>query len=185
MVVGGIFLVIFVGLLVAYKVITAGSPSSSPAGETVNGIPCQTGEQLAVHYHAHLNILYKGQPVTIPALTGIPANGSCFYWMHTHTDSGIIHIEAPAADQNRNFTIGDFFAIWGQPISSTQVSTIKLGSGDQVKVWVDRKPYTGDPSKVVLKSHTSVVIQIGPPFQDPPPVFDWNDPTVVQESGSS
>ncbi len=37
--------------------------------------------------------------------------GGCFYWLHTHTEDGIIHIESPV---QRTFTLGHFFAIWGR-----------------------------------------------------------------------
>jgi hypothetical protein len=50
---------------------------------------------------------------------------------------------------------------------------------------VDGKPYTGDPAKVVLKSHSDVVVEIGPPFTDPPPAFDWNSSDATQEAGTA
>jgi len=178
LVVGGIFSVALVALLVLFKV----QSGTQINGQPVANIRCDAGEQLAVHYHAHIDLIYRGSPVTIPAQTGI--TGSCFYWMHTHQTTGIIHIEAPKDSANRQFTTGDFFAVWNQPLTSRRVATFTLGKGDQVKVWVDGKPYTGDPAKVVLRSHTQVVIEVGPPFVDPPPAFNWTDPTVVQEAGS-
>jgi hypothetical protein len=185
--VGGVFSVVFVALIVLYYIASRGPGGIT--GQPVGNIKCDTGEQLATHYHAHLTVIYRGEPASIPAQTGIitDANGNvtCFYWMHTHTTSGILHIEAPKGDANQKFTIGDFFKIWNQPLTSKKIATFPIGKGDEVKVWVDGQPYTGDPAKVVLKSHTQVVIEIGPPFIDPPPAFDWTDPNVVQESGTS
>jgi hypothetical protein len=174
LVVGGFFLALLIALVVVYKIL---SQPSGIYGQTVgNDIRCNSGEMLQTHYHAHLTILYKGAPVTVPAQIGIPSG--CFYFMHTHDDSGAIHIEAPASDVNKQFTLGDFFAVWGQPLSSTQVATLpRLGQGDQLKVWVDGKPYTGDPSKIVLKPHGQVVLEIGPPFTDPPPTYTF-DPSL-------
>jgi hypothetical protein len=174
--VAGVFLVAFVVLLILFRLNT--TPIS---GQPVANIKCDSGEQLATHYHAHIDIIYKGQPVTIPAQTGILS--SCFYWMHTHTDSGIIHIEAPRDSASRQFTVGDFFQVWNQPLTSSQVTTIKLAKGDEVKAWVDGKPYTGDPRKIVLKSHTQVVIEVGPEFVDPP-TFDWTSSAAIQEAGT-
>ena len=67
-------------------------------------------EQLAYHVHAHLQVFVDGQPRVLPAGIGIPqpvsqqtpegpfvGSGRCFYWMHTHTTDGIIHIESPTA----------------------------------------------------------------------------------------
>jgi hypothetical protein len=167
--VGGVFLLVFIALIVVYKVTTT---TSGPSGQPVANVRCDTGEQLAVHYHAHLEILHQGTPVTVPAQIGIP--GTCFYWMHTHDTSGIIHIEAPRESSSRQFTLGEFFQVWGQPLSSKQVATLNVGSGEQVKAWVNGQPYTGDPSKIVLKSHEQLVIEIGHPFTDPPPTYTWD-----------
>jgi hypothetical protein len=178
LVVGGVFTVVLVALLVLFKL----QSSTHINGQPVANIRCDSGEQLAVHYHAHIDLIYRGQPVTIPASTGI--TGSCDYWMHTHSTSGIVHIEAPKESASRQFTTGDFFAIWNQPLSKSQVATFPIGKGDSVKVWVDGKPYTGDPAKIVLRSHTQVVIEVGPQFVDAP-TFDWSDPKVIQEAGSA
>ncbi len=162
-------MVIFAVLLILLNRAGQGTTTDT---QPVANIRCDQGEQTAVHYHAHLSIFYRGTPVTIPAQVGIP-NNSCFYWLHTHDDTGVIHIEAPSGSAHRQFTVGDFFKVWRQPLSSKQVATINLSGSDQMKVWVDGKPYSGDPSKVVLKSHTQVVVEIGPPFQDPPPSFTF------------
>jgi hypothetical protein len=141
----------------------------------VANIRCDTGEQLAVHYHAHLEILYRDQPASVPAQIGIP--GNCLYWMHTHDTTGVIHIEAPKDSASRQFKLGEFFQVWGQPLSSKQVATFKTGPGEELKVWVDGQPYTGDPSQIVLKSHEQIVLEIGPPFTDPPPTYTF-DPSL-------
>lgn len=186
--IGAVFLVAFVALIAWYKVATGGSSSPNPQTDTnpVANIQCQTGEQVAVHYHSHLTILYHGTPVPVSMGIGIPGgqtdpnsttpyitSGTCFYWLHTHDQSGEIHIEAPQSDANRQFTLANFFAIWHQPLSKNKVATISVGKGDQMKVWVDGQPYSGDPSKIVLKSHEQIVIEVGPPFTDPPPTYTF------------
>jgi hypothetical protein len=185
--VGGVVVVVLVVLVIAYVLQGGGTaPSSSPSGSsaTVANIPCDSGEHLDVHYHAHLTLTYQGQPTTIPA--GIGINDSvCIHWLHTHTTSGIIHIEAPASSASRKFTVGDFFAVWGQPLSSRQVATYSISSPGQIRVWVDGQPYAGDPAQIVLQSHTAVVIEVKPTSSGPPPAFNWNDPAVIQESGTS
>jgi hypothetical protein len=176
MVVGGIFLVIFIALLIAAR-----AAGSSTGGQPVASIRCQANEQLAVHFHAHLTLIYKGQPATIP--DGVGRRSDCLYWMHTHSTSGIVHVEAPREAATRVYTLGDFFAVWGQPLNGKQVATFKVDAGDSVKTWVDGQPYTGDIAKVPLKIHTQVVVEIGPQFVDPPG-FDWNSQTAVQEAGT-
>jgi hypothetical protein len=40
-------------------------------------------------------------------------------------------------------------------------------------VWVDGKPYGGDPTKIPLAAHTDIVLEIGPPYPAPPKFTDW------------
>jgi hypothetical protein len=170
-----VFLVVAVALVVLYR---SSAGSGTAAGEPVANVNCDAGEQLATHYHAHLQILYQGQSVKVPAQIGIKP--TCFYWLHTHDDTGVIHIEAPKSEASRKFTLGDFFKIWGQPLSSKQVATIQVPAGQQLKVWVNGQPYTGDPAKIPLSSHEQIVLEIGPPFADPPPAFTWDPNTYAQ-----
>ncbi len=173
LVVAGIFVVIFVALLVVYRV-----SSTSASGQPVANIRCDSNEQFATHYHAHLDIIYKGNPVSVPASIGI--GSTCLYWTHTHDTTGVIHIEAPKDAANRKFLLGDFFKVWNQPLSKSQVATLKVGEGEQMKVWVDGQPYQGDPSKIELHSKQQIVIEIGPPFTDPPPTFTWDPNQYAQ-----
>jgi hypothetical protein len=139
-------------------------------GQTISGISCDAQEGQRIHIHQHLVIIDHGKPVAIPQAIGIPAGKQCIYWVHTHTPDGIIHIEAP---QNRSFTLGDFFQVWGEPLSRTQVASAKAGKGGLLKVWVDGKPYTGDPRKIALAPHADIVIEAGPPFPTPPRFTNW------------
>jgi len=40
-------------------------------------------------------------------------------------------------------------------------------------VWVDGKPFTGDPATIALEPHSDIVIQVGPPFTKPAPYMNW------------
>ena len=174
MVVGGLLLLVAIGIGIAAA--TSGAFKSTGSGSlTKNGVECNPGEQLAVHYHAHLDILNNGQPVNIPAGIGIDNADNCLYWLHTHDTAGYVHIEAPARVAQRTFTLGNFFDVWGQPLSSQQVATIKLSSGQKLVAFVDGKQYTGDPRSIPLKSKEEIVLEITPPLVDPPPPFTWDD----------
>jgi hypothetical protein len=63
---------------------------------------------LLYHSHPGVSIVINGSSFTIPANVGI--NGNCLRPVHTHDTSGTIHIET---DENRDYTLGDFFLIWG------------------------------------------------------------------------
>jgi hypothetical protein len=80
----------------------------------IDGIECLRAEQLAFHIHAKLNITINNESYPIPAGIGIIPN-NCIYWLHTHDDSGIIHIESPV---EREFTLGQFLRIWNKFNSS-------------------------------------------------------------------
>ena len=139
-------------------------------GQDISGISCDAQEGQRLHIHQHLVILDHGKPVPIPENVGQPAAKRCIYWLHTHTPDGIVHIEAPL---DRKFTLGDFFAIWGQPLTRTRAATAIAGKGAPLTVWVNGKKYTGDPRGIDMVAHTDIVIQVGPPFGKPPAFSAW------------
>jgi len=137
-------------------------------GDTVNGIKCETSEQLAYHIHAHLSVYVDGQQRTIPPDIGI-FNNQCIYWLHTHDTSGIIHVESP---DERVYTLGDFFAVWRQPLSAGQVGPAK----GKVTAWVDGKKVDGDPAKIKIEYHTTIQLNVG---TDTPAPEDYHFPEGV------
>ncbi len=137
--------------------------SSSKAIDTVDGVECQAGEQLQYHVHAALEILVDGQPVAVPADTGIRSN--CIFWLHTHDNTGTLHIEAP---ETRDFTLGQFFAVWGQPLSATQLLSSTVDASHKITATVNGTPFTGDPASILLADRETIVLQFGPPFGTPP-----------------
>jgi hypothetical protein len=148
--------VLFVVFFVALK------GSSGKAIDTVDGVDCQVGEQLQYHVHAALEILVDGQPVTVPKNTGIRSN--CIFWLHTHDDTGLLHIEAP---EKRDFTLGQFFAVWGQPLSATQLLSSTVDASHKITATVNGTPFTGDPASIPLADQETIVLQYGPPFGTP------------------
>ncbi len=143
-------------------------------GQPVDGIACQVGEQLAYHIHAHVAVYSSGALRAVPRGIGIMpptseqnssegpfiASGSCFYWLHSHTQDGIIHIESPTP---KIYTLGNFFDIWQQPLSSTQVSTA-LGN---VTAYVNGRQYKGDPRSIPLNAHAVIQLDVGSPTVPP------------------
>lgn len=144
--------------------------SKVPIGQDIDGMSCDAQEGQRIHIHQHLTILDHGRPVNIPPNVGQPAARRCIYWVHTHTPDGVIHIEAP---KDRSFTLGNFFNVWGEPLSRTQASSARAEKGKSLKVWVNGRPFAGDPRTIKLESHTDVVIEAGPPFPTPPRFTTW------------
>ena len=137
------------------------------SGDPVDGVACNTGEQIAYHVHAHLAVYVNGQPRAIPYGIGIKqpvpeqtsagpfvVQGDCFYWIHVHDLSGVIHIESPT---QRTYTLGQFFDVWGQPLSSTQVGP----ASGPVTAFVNGAPYQGDPRSIPLTAHQVIQLDVG------------------------
>jgi hypothetical protein len=142
-----------------------------PTGEPVDGIRCEASEGVAMHIHPHLTILDHGRPVGIPEDVGRPLAAQCFYWLHTHTPDGIIHIESPSV---REFTLGQFFDVWGQPLTTHNVAGARPRPGEAIKVFVDGDAYRGDPRKIEFTQHLDIAILVGPPYRKPAPFTAWN-----------
>ncbi len=151
-------------LAAVVAVIVAAIAGGGPAGPAIAGISCERGERLEYHVHAHLALFIEGNPVEVPAQIGITSN--CIYWLHTHDASGIIHVEAPSQGQ---FTLGQFFSIWGEALSSTALLDRLTDTGHQIQAFENGQPFAGDPATIPLESHTSIVVEYGPPFPPPPP----------------
>ena len=158
--------------LLLLAVAAAATPAGAvpAAGQTVDGIRCERMEGSAFHIHQHLAIFDHGKPVPIPSDVGRPLIAACFYWIHTHTPDGIIHIESPAV---RAFTLGQFFAVWGEPLSRTRADGARVRPHERMTVWVNGVRYAGDPAKIELAQHSDIVIQLGPPAKRPAPFVDW------------
>jgi hypothetical protein len=153
----------------------AGNSAEGGQGQTVEGIECGLMDT-TYHIHTHLSIFVDGEMQRIPADVGIvPATGGtagCVYALHTHDATGKIHVEAAAPQR---FTLGQFFAIWGQPLTRTNVAGI---DGLPVVVYVSEggtvTVYGGDDlHEIDLQSHREITIQVGSPVAEIPN-YTWD-----------
>ena len=156
------------GTTLGTETFEAGSTATGGQGEPVGGIGCI--DQVDLHYHAHLSLFVDGERIAIPGAVGVVdavfadgyvQSGGCYYWLHTHDATGLIHIEPPTAD---DYTLGDFFTVWGQSLTSSEVA----GYSGTLSVFVDGERYDGDPAEIVLTSRKHVSLQIGRPLAPPP-----------------
>lgn len=197
--VGGIIgsIILVIALVAVLLVATHQSPSPSgstglhPAnGQVVDGMTCTSSEQLVFHIHSYLAIYANGQPVTVPPGVGIvapPGSGEaalgsngltqCIYPLHVHdTEPNIVHIESPV---KKTYTLGNFFDIWGQPLSATQMMGNKTDSTHKLMFYVfdasgKMTQVTSDPRAIALGEHESVVILYNSPNVQPKPFTDWS-----------
>ncbi len=153
---------IALGETIGVPTFPAGDAASGGQGDTVHGIACDLSVP-AVHVHQHLTLIADGVQRAIPlaigvlnaqVLSGFVVDGSCFYWFHTHDASGIIHLEAPVTTP---LTLGDLFAVWGEPLGRAGVA----GFQGTVTAFVDTTRYDGDLGSLVLTSHQQITLVVG------------------------
>jgi hypothetical protein len=151
-----------------------GNTGDGGQGQTVAGLDCEPSMDETYHVHTHVSIYMNGEALAVPAEIGIvetSATAHCYYNIHTHDLSGKIHVEAPAPGV---FTLGQLFAIWGQPLETTNVGGI---TGMPIVVYVTDNGIvtkeTGDWHNIELKSHREVTIQIGTAITEIPN-FTWS-----------
>jgi len=146
-------------------------PQAVHLNETIDGIKCELSEKVAFHIHAHLAIFVNGKQKQVPFGIGIGpplrgvntaagpfvTQGTCFAWLHTHAGDGIIHMEAP---KQITFNLGEFFDIWGEKLSSSQVGP----AHGKVTALVNGKVVRGDPRSIVLTNHELIQLDVGTPL---------------------
>jgi hypothetical protein len=144
-----------------------GSTATGGKGATVDDIVCASGMSELYHVHTHLAIFKDGQSLALPMNIGLP--GQCNYEMHTHDQTGIIHIETPNL---KSFTLGKFFDVWGQPLTATNVAGITGTVVAYINDNGDVRRYMGDMRAIELTSHRSITLQIGTPVSTLP-TYTW------------
>jgi len=139
--------------------LAAAQKSSSINSLTIDGIQCNTAEQLLYHIHAHLDIIINGQNYLVNSQIGI-VPGECIHWLHTHDESGIIHIESPI---NKDFTLGQFFDIWNRKLSSDQIFTYVANNTHPLNVYVNgtKVPSGTNYRDIKLHAHDEIAIVYG------------------------
>ncbi len=133
-----------------------GSGGSQGTPPTPTGsVPC-INESLpipdALHIHPQLRIIIDGANITIPANIGITAG--CERVLHTHDDSGTIHVEPNFA---HDYTLGDFFGVWGEPLSRTQVMSSYVDANHTLTMTVDGIPSQAFEN-LVLQDKQNIVL---------------------------
>jgi len=141
---------------------------------------------LVRHDHVHLDVLVEGRHVAVPAGLGQaePVDrgpgpcppppesrsiGDCapgHYFtpdvavssLHTHSASGIVHIES---DRRAVFTLGQLFDQWDVRLDARCVGGYCDGSGKELRVFVDGKRVPGDPRRLVLADRQEIAVVYG------------------------
>src|SRR5579872_2047318 len=159
------------GTTVGVDVFPEGDTKTGGQGQTVNGIPCQKVVNEIFHHHVHLSLFVNGVQYAIPRGTGMKNPGTghfvhkadCTYWLHTHDETGILHMEAPVL---RSYTLHDYFYIWGEPLNQSNVA----GYTGPITVFINGVQESVDPRTIVFAPYMEITLEVGSPVV-PPPVY--------------
>ena len=143
-----------------YYSVRPNTSAASASALTVNRIQCNANEQLLFHIHAHLDIFINGQAIYVPPQIGIIPD-KCIYWLHTHDEKGIIHIESPV---KRDFTLGQFFDIWSKKLNNSSEFANIFGGKNIPEVYVNGQKVTGvNYREIKLHAHDEITLIYGKP----------------------
>ncbi len=145
--VGSLITLAFIGLIFwNYK----NSASSKTNRELA--LICTTDMATQFHIHPNLEIIINGKQQQIPE--GIGINSGCMNSLHTHDNSGKIHVESP---EKRDFTLADFFAVWKKTYSKDQIFDYKADEIHIIRETVNEKE-TQDYENTILRDNDQIII---------------------------
>jgi hypothetical protein len=117
-------------------------------------------------FGVHLELFANQLVVLVPAGIGVAPprrtrgpyvlGGRCSYPVRTREPTGVAEIK-----QGRNLRLGQFFALWGQPLSSVQLAGFRASGQGRVLAFVGGRPWRGDPRQIPLRRHSQIVLEIG------------------------
>ena len=110
----------------------------------------------------HVEIFANRSVLLIPPGVGIAPphrgkgayvhGGRCSYPVRTREPTGVIEVSRGA-----NVTLGEFFAVWGQPLSEDRLCSFR----GRVLAFVGGRRWRGDPRRIPLRRHAQIVLEIG------------------------
>jgi hypothetical protein len=141
------------------------------------GLEVLNAEGAAEHFHAHLDIFVEGKPVTVPADIGFSftADGkpNGISALHTHDESGIIHIEAPVPGET--YRLGQLLTEWGVLDGADKTPGSAHSPIAEWSVAVNGKKQDSPVQAVVLKAHDEIALYHGVAPSPLPTAFKFPD----------
>ncbi|HEX6231044.1 MAG TPA: hypothetical protein VF029_04980 [Actinomycetota bacterium] len=144
--------------------------SEAAARADAIGLPPEGTTQ---HTHANVQVFVHGERQTVPTDIGIDQSAREVLSLHTHEDSGTIHVESQT---RRAFTLGEFFDVWGVRLDGDCLGAYCDDDQNRLWVFVDGEEASGPPRDVVLDDEAVIVLAYGTEEELPDPipsVFDF------------
>jgi hypothetical protein len=117
-------------------------------------------------FGVHLELFFAGRVVIVPAGIGVAPpqrragayvrGGRCSYPLRTLEPTGVIEVAAAVPA-----TLGDLFAVWGQPLGTRQFAGFRAGAGERVRAYVGGRRWRGAPRAIPLLRHAQIVLELG------------------------
>ncbi len=131
------------------------------------GLPPLGPEVTRVHLHVNLVVDVEARNVVVPFGVGIDFRNRLLAEIHTHADRGTIHIEAA---RSRPFTLGMVFDVWGVRFTPDCIGGYRDGGTNTLRVFLDGRPYTRNPTDLLLANEQVIVVAYGTERQLPNPM---------------
>jgi hypothetical protein len=90
--------------------------------------------------------------------------------LHTHDVSGVIHTESPTKVDNH---LGQLFTEWGVKLDAECVDSY-CKPKTKIAVYLNGKPFTGDPRTIDLSNLEEIAIVVGSPPASIPKTGDFS-----------
>jgi hypothetical protein len=111
------------------------------------------------HIHTQLRVYVDGLLVPVPARLAFDPANHVVAGLHTHDQSGVIHLEA---DRPFKATLGDVFYLWGVRLAANELGGLRNSGDSRVRAFVNGTPIT-DPAAHVLRKDDNIVVAYGKP----------------------
>ena len=115
----------------------------------------------------HMELFARGRVVILPAGIGVARprarSGAyvvprgCSYATRTLEPTGVIEVR-----RGSQVTLGDFFRIWGQPLSVTRLAGFRTTGSAPVRAYVAGQRWRGSLLSIPLRRHVQIVLELGP-----------------------
>ena len=141
-----------------------------PLGYRDPSAVCSYGPSTRMHIHMHLSIYVNNERVIIPGGVGIHVGQgrTCYYWLHTHNSSGVVHVEAPGP---HTFLLGDFLAIWKKHfVQQGYPGQLNLAGW---QVYVNGKPSSDNFFHLPIRERLLVTLTYQSPHIQPDASYNW------------
>ncbi len=127
--------------------------------------PCKRG--LGARVGVHVELFAANHVVLVASGIGTrPPRGysegriskaACYGDLVTLEPTGVVLVRRGA-----RLHLADLFRSWGQPLSLRSLATFAASQGKTVRVFVDGRPWRGQPGRVPLRTHSEIVLEVGP-----------------------